>query len=102
MLSTKKLMKRPLSPFTGLLVALLVAGSSVRAADREPRGQVAPFFDSGIRVTETNVQVRVLWPISEKATGSAVFNMDESRPLIDSLGASAAGEAMQPILSGLN
>ena len=43
---------------------------------------LAPHAGAAIRVVEDAGRVRVTWPISAQETGSAVFSMDESKPLI--------------------
>ncbi len=74
--------------------------------------QALPFFamflaaaqagESGVKVAEEAGRVRVTWPIAEGETGSAVFSMDEAKPLIESLGIASNGQEMKPIASGLN
>jgi len=56
---------------------------------------------SGVEVIEKDGQVSVTWPISADEIGSAVFNMDEAKPLIESLGVAAKGREMRTIASGL-
>lgn len=57
--------------------------------------------ESAITVTEAKGRVRVQWPASATETGVAVFNMDESQPLIESLSLTAKGQPEQPIVTGL-
>lgn len=82
-------------------MALLLVASGLAAVAQEQSDEVASLLNSAIRVTETNGQMRVLWPISEKANGSVIFNLDSNKPLIASVGASSSG-MMQPILNALN
>lgn len=70
------------------LAALLTSG--IRAAE------------SGVAVVEKDGRVRVTWPISAEESGSAVFSMDETKPLIESLGVAANGQAAKTIVGGLN
>jgi len=81
-------MKNPLhlTPATWLLFGFLSANAA----------------ESGVIVTETNGRVRVTWPISADETGSAVFSMDESKPLVESLGIAAKGQEAKAIVSNLN
>jgi hypothetical protein len=50
--------------------------------------------DSGVRIEHDGPQVRVTWPMSTDENGVAVFSLDESKPLIESLGVSAPGTAV--------
>ncbi|MES2660372.1 MAG: hypothetical protein V4689_17240 [Verrucomicrobiota bacterium] len=58
--------------------------------------------DSSVKVIEKDGLVTVTWPISAEQTGSAVFNMDEAKPLIDSLGVATNGQATKVIAGNLN
>lgn len=58
--------------------------------------------ESGVKVVETDGRVRVTWPISAEETGSAVFSMDEAKPLVESLGIAAKGQDAKAIVSNLN
>jgi hypothetical protein len=42
--------------------------------------------ESPTKVSEKDGLVSVTWPVSENRTGTAVFNLDEEQPLIESLG----------------
>jgi hypothetical protein len=41
--------------------------------------------DSGVTLQQSETALRVTWPISERESGVAVFNLDEQKPLIESL-----------------
>ncbi len=58
--------------------------------------------DSGIVLEPSTTQLRVTWPISATENGLAVFNLDETKPLIESLGIAAPGEPVTVILRALN
>ncbi|MEO5917609.1 MAG: hypothetical protein ABIS50_25490 [Luteolibacter sp.] len=58
--------------------------------------------DSAVKVVEKDGLVTVTWPISAEQAGSAVFNMDEAKPLIDSLGVAANGQPAKVIAGNLN
>ena len=57
--------------------------------------------NSGVEVVESDGRVRVTWPISAGESGSAVFSMDEAKPLIESLGVATQSGEMKVIASGL-
>src|SRR4051794_31596676 len=75
----------------GMVALLLFAG--VASADAA---------DPAVKVVEEGGLVRVTWPVSDVEDGSAVFSMDKARPLIESLGVAARGEAGGAIATGLN
>ncbi|WP_165074086.1 CehA/McbA family metallohydrolase domain-containing protein [Paludisphaera rhizosphaerae] len=58
--------------------------------------------DSGVQVEEADHRVRVTWPISNGESGSAVFSLDPAKPLIESLGTTAAKGSVKPVATGLN
>ena len=58
--------------------------------------------ESGVMVTEADGRVRVTWPISSEENGSAVFSMDEAKPLIESFGIAVKGQQAEAIVSNLN
>src|SRR5256885_16763462 len=41
--------------------------------------------DSGVALEKSDMQLRVTWPISTEESGMAVFSLDETKPLIESL-----------------
>lgn len=57
---------------------------------------------SGVKVTQESGLVKVTWQVSESQTGSVVFSMDESAPLIQSIGIGEKDGEMKTIASGLN
>lgn len=83
--------KRPLFSAARLssLAALLTLGVILANVENPTKSKV--------QVVEENGLVRVTWPISMEETGSVVFSMDETKPLIQSM---AVGE--KTIASGLN
>jgi hypothetical protein len=78
--------------YLAALVTLGVIGAAVSSRDNPP----------AIDVIEADGVVRVTWPISASQTGSVIFDMDESQPLIRSLGVATAGAEPKLIASGLN
>ncbi len=84
--------KSPLSPLWAASYFAACLASGILAANAA---------GSGVEVMEKNGQVRVTWPISAAETGSAVFSMDEAKPLIESLGVAAKGREMKVVASGL-
>src|SRR3954454_11755640 len=54
------------------------------------------------KVVEEGGLLRVAWPISEVEGGSAALSLDEAKPLIESLGVAARGEAGEAIATGVN
>ncbi|MES2921199.1 MAG: hypothetical protein V4819_06625 [Verrucomicrobiota bacterium] len=84
--------KSPLAPLrtASCIAACLVSGIITANA-----------AGSGVDVIEKDGQVRVTWPISADEAGSAVFSMDEAKPLIESLGVAAKGKKAKVIASGL-
>src|SRR5438094_1333052 len=58
--------------------------------------------DSGVALEESDLQVRVTWPISAEESGVAVFSLDETRPLIESLGIAAKGQPSTVVVKALN
>ena len=49
--------------------------------------------DSGAVLEQSEMQLRVTWPMSAEENGVAVFSLDEKKPLIESLGIAAKGQA---------
>src|SRR5438552_5603291 len=58
--------------------------------------------DSGVALEESDLQVRVTWPISAEESGVAVFSLDETKPLIESLGIGAKGRPATVVMKALN
>lgn len=61
-----------------------------------------PARAAGIEVQAAGGQVRVVWPLSPEETGEAVFNLDEGKPLVDSLAVGKPGGEPRSVLRGLN
>src|SRR5213592_2048111 len=57
--------------------------------------------DSGVALEESDMQVRVTWPSSAEESGVAVFSLDETKPLIESLGIAAKGQASTVVMKAL-
>lgn len=57
---------------------------------------------SGVKVLRENGLVTVSWQISPDETGTVVFNMDESKPLISTMSITAKGGDEKVIARGLN
>ena len=72
-------------PFPVFAASLFLALSSLAQDVLPTRPPMNP-ADNGITVVQSGNEVRVTWPISADQTGSAIFSLDESRPLIASLG----------------
>lgn len=93
------------SPLLLSLCVLLTAGVA-RAQDRlraaAPVDLTGYRRESGIAVARETARLRVTWPISAEEIGSAVFSRDADRPLIESLGAAAKGQAPRTIATALN
>ena len=58
--------------------------------------------DSGVDLEQSNTQLRVTWPVSAEENGVAVFSLIESKPLIESLGIAAKGQATTVVMKALN
>jgi hypothetical protein len=58
--------------------------------------------ESGVVVAERGNQMRVTWPMSAKENGVVLFNLDQSKPLIESLGISAKGRRETTVMKALN
>jgi hypothetical protein len=58
--------------------------------------------DSGVTIERSETQLRVSWPISAEETGVANFSMDESKPLIESLGVAVKEQAPTAVMKALN
>ncbi len=69
-----------------LLAASLFLALTSLAQDALPARPPMNPADNGIAVIQSGDEVRVTWPISADQSGSAIFNLDESKPLITSLG----------------
>src|ERR1035441_8614130 len=58
--------------------------------------------DSGVVLKQSQTQLRLTWPISAAETGVAVFSLDETKPLIESLGLAAQGQPATVGMQALN
>lgn len=58
--------------------------------------------ESGVVVEQVEAQVRVTWPMSANEEGVAVFNLDDKKPLIESLGVAPKGKPVTVVLRTLN
>lgn len=58
--------------------------------------------DSGVVLQQSQTQLRVTWSISAAENGEVVFSLDETKPLIESLGVAAAGQPVAVVLKALN
>src|SRR5262245_30187962 len=58
--------------------------------------------ESAATVEQTGTQLLVKWPISSEESGTAVFSLDETKPLLESLGIAAKGRPSIVIMKALN
>jgi hypothetical protein len=58
--------------------------------------------DSGVTIEQSEVQLRVTWPMSAEENGVVVFSLDEKKPLIESLGVAAKGQPATVVMRALN
>src|SRR5881394_1034640 len=58
--------------------------------------------DSGVVLEKGEIQLRVTWPISIEESGMAVFSLEETKPLIESLGIAAKGQPATVVMKALN
>src|SRR6185436_8713472 len=58
--------------------------------------------ESGVTLQQSETQLRVTWPMSAEENGVAVFSLDEKKPLIESLGVAAQGQAPTVVMSTLD
>src|SRR5881394_2396830 len=58
--------------------------------------------DSGVVLEKGEIQLRVTWPISTEESGMAVFSLEETKPLIESLGIAAKGQPATVVMKALN
>ena len=58
--------------------------------------------DSGVALEKSEMHLRLTWPISAEESGVAVFSLDPMKPLIESLGISAKGQASTVVMKALN
>jgi hypothetical protein len=58
--------------------------------------------ESGVVVAERGNQVRLTWPMSAKENGVVVFNLEQSKPLIESLSIAAKGRRETTVMKALN
>jgi hypothetical protein len=65
---------------------------------------ITPVFaaDSGVTLEQSEMKLRVTWPMSADENGVATFSLDEKKPLIESLAVAAKGQAGKVIISRLN
>src|SRR5437667_1417012 len=57
--------------------------------------------DLGVALEQSDTQLRVTWPISGEESGVDVFSLDETKPLIESLGIAAKGQASIVVMKAL-
>jgi hypothetical protein len=57
---------------------------------------------SGVVLEQGETQLRVTWPMSAKESGVAVFSLDETKPLIESLGVAARGQPATVVMRTLS
>jgi len=57
---------------------------------------------SSVTVEQRGTQVQVTWPISSGESGTAVFSLDEKKPLIESLAIAAKGQPATVVMRTLN
>src|SRR6185369_12343851 len=58
--------------------------------------------DSGVALEQSEMQLRVTWSVSAEENGMAVFSLDETKPLIESLGIAARGQPATVVMKALN
>lgn len=87
------------SRFAVAVLALLFAVTCF-AQDLPTSPPPSPAKD--IAVTQNGNEVRVTWPVSTRETGTAVFSLDESKPLITSLGIGVGRQKAKIIATDLN
>ena len=58
--------------------------------------------ESGVILEQSETRLRVTWSMSAEENGVAVFSLNERKPLIESLGVAAKGEAPVVIMRALN
>lgn len=58
--------------------------------------------ESGVRLEQSETQLRVTWPMSAAENGVAVFSLDEKKPLIESLSVATRGQAPVTVMRTLN
>src|SRR6266498_524336 len=58
--------------------------------------------DSAVDLAKSEMQLRVTWPISAEESGVAVFSLDQTKPLIESLGIAVKGRPASVVVKALN
>jgi hypothetical protein len=58
--------------------------------------------DSGVALEQSDMQLRVRWPISAEESGLAVFSLDRTKPLIESLGITVEGQPATVVMKALS
>jgi hypothetical protein len=58
--------------------------------------------DSGVRLEQRGMRLQVTWLISSEESGVAVFSLDETKPLIESLDVAAKGQSPARVIGTLN
>ncbi len=58
--------------------------------------------NSGVTLEQSEMQLRVTWPMSAAENGVAVFSLDEKKPLVESLGVAANGQPATVVMRALN
>src|SRR5206468_141679 len=94
-----KTASREMNKFTTIFFVSRVALGFIVAA----LGFIKNFAaDSSVVLEKGEVQLQVTWPISAEESGVAVFNLDEAKPLIESLGIAAKGQPLTVVMQALN
>ncbi len=57
---------------------------------------------SGVALEKSEMQLHVTWPLSAEESGVAVFSLDQTRPLIESLGITVKGRPSTVVMKALN
>ena len=58
--------------------------------------------DSGVLLEQSENQLRLSWPVSAAENGVVVFSLDETKPLIESLGLAVPGQPATVVMRALN
>src|SRR5438445_12083017 len=94
-----KTASREMNKFTTIFFVFRLALGFIGAAPGFIKNFAA---DSGVALQKSEMQVRVTWPISAEESGVAVFSLDETKPLIESLGIAAKGPPSTVVMKALN
>lgn len=58
--------------------------------------------DSGVLLEQSKTQLQVTWPLSVTERGIAIFNLESTKPLIESLGIATQGQTATVVVKALN